>query len=241
MKYLGLLILLSIPFTVQAFNNPYVEWDSTQINVNGAMVFTPGSFIVFGDGSTLATISGLTTSGTNTFTGPPGPTGLKGDKGDIGLTGPPGSAFLNSTVSTVFTTLKKSITDFVNQWFTQGNVWTVYNPAFETSFLKNLDASVLRLNWSDTVGIYDNKWCNVGLFLDDSLIPVCSGSWSGIKSTSIFNQQHFQCIATGISAGSHILTVKHRSQYCNYGNYVFDEYGLNRQISIEEEITAHAN
>lgn len=136
--------------------------------------------------------------------------------------------------SSTITTKRLTSADFVSTWYTQGAIWETFSPDFSLLFTKLTDTTRLRLDWSDNIGIYNPNWCNVGLFLDDALTPVCAGAWSGVPDTTIFNQQFLNCVVESVPPGQHTITVKHRSQYCMYGNYAFDDSGLNRFVSVEE-------
>lgn len=213
--------------TICYASGPYIYTDNFSVHASGELKFEPGSYITFGDGSIQHTA---------TLVGPAGPSGPSGPPGPAG---PPGSAYLSSSDMMYITSTSRSSTDFNSSWFTQGNTWQAFEPSFQIEFTKNLNDSRLYLLWSDTVGIYNSNWCNIGLFVDDAIEPVCSAAWSGVKNTSIFNTEHFHCTVTGISAGVHVLKVKHRSQYCNYGNFAFDDYGLNKKLVVEENISAN--
>lgn len=124
-------------------------------------------------------------------------------------------------------------TDPEPQWQTQGNVWTSFVPAFTLSIDKLRQNSLLRLTYTDSIGIYSTSWCNVGIFLNDNLIPECTGSWFGIYGTTTYNQQTFSCVVPA-PQGQYTITARHRSDACIYGIYGFDEYGLNRRLMGEE-------
>ena len=119
-------------------------------------------------------------------------------------------------------------------WFQQGNVWTSFFPSYQVGFSKVCSSSSLRVHWTDNVGVYGASWCNIGLFLDNSEVPLCAGSWSGSPDTTMFNQQSIDCVVPLVLQGPHVVSVKHRSQYCVYGNYAFDYSGVSRYISVQE-------
>lgn len=152
-------------------------------------------------------------------------TGPQGPPGESGPTGP----------SRILYVTRWGIADFQPVWFTQGKRWDSFSPTFSLDFTKESDTSILRLEWSDNVGIYNNSWCNIGLFIDNSEIPSCAGSWSGVVGTTIFNQHTISCVVGSVLSGSHTIEVRHRSQYCVYGNYAFDSGGLSRFVSVEEQ------
>jgi hypothetical protein len=158
-------------------------------------------------------------------------TGPQGPQGESAPVGPERILYINRLTSS----------DFVPVWLrqcTKGqpcSLWQSFSPVFNLTFNKLSDTSILRLSWSDNVGIFDNCWCNIGLFIDDQATTNCAGSWSGVTGAIIFNQQNISCVVSGLAAGSHTVQVKHRSQYCVFGNYAFDNAGLNRFISVEEQ------
>ncbi len=163
--------------------------------------------------------------------------GIQGVQGDTGATGADGSPGLPGPTAPerILYINRLSIADFVPVWLNQGNSWLPFVPAFSVIFSKISDTSLLRLGWSDNVGIYGASWCNIGLFLDSEAVTNCTGSWSGVTGTTIFNQQNISCVLAAIPAGTHSIQVKHRSQYCVFGNYAFDSSGSNRFISVEEQ------
>jgi hypothetical protein len=194
---------------------------------------------VYLDG-TLLNPAGMT--GIQGPAGPPGPpgasiTGPQGPQGPIGPDGPPGPAGPPGPVAPErYLYLKRlNTTDFQPVWLRQGAVWTYFEPTIGINFSKLSNSSLIRVQWSDNVGIYNNSWCNIGLFVDDALTTTCTGSWSGVVGTTIFNQQTITCLIPNITAGDHAITLKHRSQYCVYGNYAFDNEGLNRYLTVEEQ------
>jgi len=161
-----------------------------------------------------------------------GPQGIQGLQGDTGPAGPPGSSV--SGAPSLFTTRRMNVADFVPTWLKTGSTWSTYIVPFTVDFVKTSPSSKLRFSWTDNVGIYGPSWCSVGLFVDTDLTPVCAGSWSGVSASSTFAQQQISCLVDTVADGSHTLEVKHRSQYCVYGNYAFDAVGYNRVITVEE-------
>jgi len=111
--------------------------------------------------------------------------------------------------------------------------WTTID-AFSVGVVTYQPSSRLNIKWSDNVGVYHTNWCNIGIFLDEQL--VCGGAWSGVYNNTFFSQQSLDCLSQVIGAGLHNVTVKHRSQYCVYGNYVTDDGGATRSLRIKEEI-----
>jgi len=107
-------------------------------------------------------------------------------------------------------------------------------PEYMVVFTKLNQATKLSLRWTDNIGIYSTSWCNIGIFVDDVPEPVCYGAWSGVEYTTVFGQQHLNCTITGELSGEHVFKVKHRSQFCMYGNYAIDQYGAMRQFIIQE-------
>lgn len=202
-----------------------VECRSSDIELSGE---TKVEALRFNDGSLQLS---ATLQGPQGIQGIQGIQGEKGDKGDKGDPGTPAPV----APERVLYINRLSISDFQPIWFHQGAIWQAFNPAFALTFNKLSDTSILRVEWSDNVGIYSNSWCNIGLFVDDEQSTNCSGSWSGVSGTSIFNQQFINCVISGITAGTHVIAVKHRSQYCVFGNYAFDNSGLNRYLSVEEQ------
>lgn len=163
-----------------------------------------------------------------------GPVGLTGPAGATGPVGPAGPAGSGSSLPWNFSIRNMSTTDFQPVWLRQGSTWTDYNIPFDLTIMKNEVDSKLRVSWTDNIGVFGSAWCSVGLFLDADIIPICAGSWSGVSANSVFNQQQISCLVSAVSAGNHQLTVKHRSQYCVYGNYAFDAEGYNRKLTVEE-------
>lgn len=173
------------------------------------------------------------------FPGATGPQGLQGLTGATGPAGPqgiqgPAGSGSGSSSPSLFTTRKMLTTDFAPVWLKTGSTWTDFVTPFDLSFVKTSDTSKIRVSWADNVGIFGPAWCSVGLFVDTDLLPICAGSWSGVSASSVFNQQQISCIVDTVALGNHLLTVKHRSQYCVYGNYAFDDVGYNRLITVEE-------
>ncbi len=205
-------------------NLDYLTVGNVVISSNLSLANT--SRIVFPDGTFLSTAS----IGVGPV-GPPGVQGPQGVPGDSGPVGPPGPTAPDRYVFVN----KLPISDFQPVWLKQGNNWQAFTPSFKLPFTKVEGNSILRVTWADNVGIYNNSWCNIGLFIDSDVATSCTGSWSGVVGTTIFNQQSINCIITGVPSGDHELIVKHRSQYCVYGNYAFDSEGSNRFISIEEQ------
>lgn len=124
--------------------------------------------------------------------------------------------------------------DFTPVWHFQWSVWTDFTPDIIVTFNKEHAATLLRVFWTDNVGIFDTNWCNIGLFLDDATQPFCRGAWSGSPSTSIFRQEYLDCLLSDLPSGDHIIRARHRSQYCMYGNYAFDDGGLMRSLTVVE-------
>lgn len=181
--------------------------------------------IVFPDGTAQTTAN---------LTGAQGIQGIQGEQGIQGIQGEQGAPAPVSPERLLYIN-RLSIAAFVPMWFTQGNSWTRFNPDFMLTFNKTSDTSILRVSWSDNVGIYNASWCNIGLFVDNVITSGCTGSWSGINGITVFNQQNISCVLSDIPSGLHTLYVQHRSQYCVYGNYAFDNQGSNRFISVEEQ------
>lgn len=115
----------------------------------------------------------------------------------------------------------------------QGDVWQVLT-GFSIDHWKEYSDYLTRIEFTDNIGIAGASWCNIGIFMDDELSPRCFGAWSGSTGDYIFNQQTISCTVSGLPLGVHTWTIKHRSQYCVYGNYAFDEFGANRQLIIYE-------
>jgi hypothetical protein len=111
-------------------------------------------------------------------------------------------------------------------------------PDLYTPIYKLQASSRLHVHWSDNVGIYSNNWCNVQIvvFRSGSSTPqaTCNGSWSGVTNTTIFNQQHLDCLLDVTSSGNFDVRVRHRSGYCMYGNHAYDDDGITRSFSIQE-------
>jgi hypothetical protein len=163
-------------------------------------------------------------------TGAQGPAGPAGPAGPVGPAGP-------AAITTVYS-VQYGIDKFDQKWnnpvFDSNNLrqWVPFSPLYDLVVDVPSAQTNLRVTWTDNVGIYDASWCNVGVFFDDQRTPVCWGSWSGVLGTSIFNTQTVSCI-THLSPGSHTFSVKHRSEYCMYGNYPFDIVGSPRSLTVE--------
>jgi hypothetical protein len=245
-----LFLLLLVPHVALAAT---VDFGSVATTVDGPFVLTPGSCINFGDGSGLCSghlpdvgaiwgnITGILSNQQDLWA----QLQQKEEKVNKGV--PNGYASLDPTGKVpsnqlpalaggaTVTGTRQYSWQFAGEWVYQGAAWADMNPVFTVSFNKLSPSSYLRLSWSDNVGIYHTNWCNVGLFLDDNLTaPVCVGAWSGVPNTTVFNQQFISCIAYNIPVGAHIIRVKHRSQYCTYGNFAFDDFGLQKILTVEE-------
>jgi len=118
-------------------------------------------------------------------------------------------------------------------WFSDPSAW-VDIVEYSTTFNKLHDVTKLSIRFTDNIGVYNNSWCNIGIFIDAVETPICFGAWSGVEFTTVFGQQSLNCTLTGEFNGEHIFTVKHRSQFCMYGNYSTDEYGAMRQLVVQE-------
>lgn len=167
--------------------------------------------------------------------GPQGETGPVGPQGDTGPQGPKGDACTVSTApSPVNITFFKFRPDLTETWFTSAPEWQNLT-ATPLNFTLFKDNSLIRISYSDNIGINGVNWCNVGVFIDDLVSPLCVASWSGSAGTVSFNHQTMICFLTvPLSSGNHTVTLKHRSQYCHYGNYSFIDEGNSRFLSVEE-------
>ena len=208
--FLGLII--GMFYISSAFAGGSVVYDDNGATLSGNIYLGPQSTLIFPDGSAMGSASSLV-----------GPSGVPGPSGPAGA-----SLFLS------YSSHHLHKADFVSTWLKQGNSWLALASPFLLHFVKGSEVSRLRVSWSDVVGIYSTNWCNVGLFIDDDIKPVCVGAWSGSPGTTVFSQENIACIVDGVPAGNHVLQFKHRSQYCVYGNYAFDDDGLNRVIAVEE-------
>lgn len=170
-------------------------------------------------GATGAT--GATGQAGQSITGPQGPQGEQGIQGDKGA-----SFVLHST------TLSND-PNYSGAWVKNITTWTPLNIPY--SFDVTSDNSYIRVTWTDNVGIYGPNWCNIGLFIDGntSVSPACTGAFSGVTNTTIFNQQTLVCILPPLSVGTHTIGVYHRSQYCYYGFTAFDTDGGMRKLNVE--------
>jgi hypothetical protein len=220
------------------------------LDFNGKIYSTPSDFGGSGPPGIAATISVgnvatvpfgspaiVTNAGTANaailnFQIPAGPKGdsITGAVGPVGLTGeagPRGASFVLHS-----TTLTNS-PNYTGAWTVNKTTWTPLNVPYEINV--TADNSYIRVTWTDNVGIYGPNWCNVGIFIDDniSVPPVCSGAWSGVSGTTIFNQQTLVCILPQLTPGFHTVGVYHRSQYCYYGYTAFDLDGGSRKLIIE--------
>jgi len=163
----------------------------------------------------------------------------KEDKIDKGAAG--GYAPLDMLGRVPVANLPRSFYDFQNisvagvtpVIHSQGPTWTTLD-TFSINHQKDLATALTRIEYTDNIGTAGAAWCNLGVFMDDEVTPRCFGSWSGITGQYLFNQQSLNCVVSDLPIGVHVWTVKHRSQNCIYGNYAFDEYGANRQLTISE-------
>lgn len=216
------------------------------IDVDGSLrLISPGNVIVFPDGTTLS--SATVSTPAITWGGITGDITHQTDLQTVLSTKP--TLESNGLLSSSYLPpeniqyVNKSVLDYTPSWFTQGSVWQDL-PDFELLFTKTLSETYLQITYTDNIGIYSNSWCNIGVFIDDWAFPICYGSWSGSQYTTTFNQQTLNCLISPvvdvpgatvlIPPGPHVFKVKHRSQYCMYGNYAFDQYGAIRQLVITE-------
>jgi hypothetical protein len=162
--------------------------------------------------------------------GPSGADGLNGKDGVDGLPGLRGASFvLTSTALT-------NSPNYSGAWTTGITSWSPLAVPYEVNV--TAENSYIRVTWSDIVGIYGPNWCNVGIFVDGNILnpPACSGAWSGVSNTTIFNTQTLLCVLPQLSVGVHSIGVFHRSQYCYYGYTAFNDLtggGGSRKLIIE--------
>lgn len=116
-------------------------------------------------------------------------------------------------------------------WHSQGAIWESI-PGY-TKLLTFVDPKILRVRLTDNIGINGGKWCNLGIFVDDSSTPVCGASWFGNPYSMSFRQETFFCYLGLMNIGEHTISVKHRSENCTYGNYWLDEHSVVRELYLE--------
>lgn len=104
--------------------------------------------------------------------------------------------------------------DQTNAWYTDDSEWLPLADFTFTTF----ENSYVDLRYSDNVGIYGFNWCTLGIFLDDSLVPLVIGAYSGNADSTVFNSVTLHAETQIEVPGLHVLHVRHRSQYCHYGN-----------------------
>ena len=140
--------------------------------------------------------------------------------------------------------LTKSTSGTTPVWNTDSSSWNedtswyLFPPVSEVQYVvytKQSETSTLDISLTDNIGTFSNSWCNVGVFVNDSIAPVCSGTWFGISGVMTFNQQVLKCNVS-LPAGEYVFKVKHRSKYCAYGNYpsTGDDFGTYRQLLVRE-------
>ena len=104
--------------------------------------------------------------------------------------------------------------DQANTWYTDDSEWL---PLADFTFsIEN--SSYVDLRYSDNVGIYGFKWCTLGIFLDNLPVPLVIGAYSGNADSTVFNSITLYAETQIDNLGLHTLHVRHRSQYCHYGN-----------------------
>jgi len=118
--------------------------------------------------------------------------------------------------------------DLENTWATSDT----YQPLADIIYDQIDPLAMVELTYSDNVGIFGLSWCTVSVYLDEALQPLVSGSYSGVDSISTFT--NFVLYAKAVSSGSglHTLHVRHKSQYCHYGNSI-DELTPNRTFAVK--------
>jgi len=117
-------------------------------------------------------------------------------------------------------------------WQTQGATW-VEMPEFAYQFAIWDAQTYVEALYTDSIGTNGSYWCNVGIFIDNAQTPSCYGSWLGSPYGMSFSQQTLICKLGKFSVGNHQVRIKHRSQYCAYGNYWTDEYSTMRKLSLK--------
>ena len=121
-------------------------------------------------------------------------------------------------------------------WQNQGFTW-VELPEYTTAFNRVRPYSDINLHLTDSVGVSGFAWCNLGIFINDATTPVCYGSWTGSYSSNTFQQINLDCIVPYLHLPEHsTIRVKHRSEFCAYGNYWTDEFSTMRKLTIKELI-----
>lgn len=117
-------------------------------------------------------------------------------------------------------------------WQSQGLTWVeIPEYGFQFTTFNNIMTTDIYL--SENIGIQGSSWCNLGVFIDDNVNPVCSWSFSGNPYAMVFQSQTLFCSLGRLTSNNHHLHIKHRSQNCVYGNY-WDEQSIQRQILLRE-------
>lgn len=173
---------------------------------------------------------------TATLQGPQGIQGPQGERGYTGVDGQMGPQGLEGTCPNIAPAPLHYVTFPNNKepvWFMDSAHWVqLQEPqTFDITYPQNL-----TLTFSENVGVYGPSWCQLGVFLNDDVTPVCVGSYSGVSGSIIFNNQTLKCVISPVLTSSLVVTLKHRSQYCHYGNSAFDDLGSNRSLLIEERL-----
>lgn len=214
--------MLKIVFAIILFSVPVYAEDLPPIEplpVDAGVLSTVGSLSVGYDTiDVYGQINLNVSTGLNTLRGIRFPDGtlqttanLVGPQGPQGIPGPPGVS--GGTYG--FSQLETFYIDPNNEWQTSdtwqpltGLIYVI--PRNSYSYVK-FDANI-------NIGVYSNNWCSIGLFIDGSTQPYCVNSWSGVGYDTTFNNQTFSCVHANLSAGTHTVQLKHRSQYCHYFN-----------------------
>jgi hypothetical protein len=158
--------------------------------------------------SGLIRFSDGTTQNTANLTGPIGPQGIEGPVGPAGPAGPSGSAAMRYAWIAI-------PSDGVNMWHSS-DIWDSLVVPHELIVLN--EGALVKFDLNFNVGTYGPNWCTVGLYIDDMNTPACEMSWSGVSGTTMFNNQVMSCISGPLTAGTHIFSYGHKSQYCHYFN-----------------------
>lgn len=186
-----------------------------QTYIDDSLHLMTGASIVFSDGSIQrsAAVSGI-----------PGPAG---PAGPACVNVSSGGAGVSSTILTVFPFDDSPV------WFRDAENWL---PLKEITFNTSVADSSVSVSYTDNVGITGSNWCSLGLFVDDVVDNGFVSSFTGSPNAIIFNSATITGLFNNLSLGSHTVKIKHKSQFCHYGNSA-DSTLVSRNLLITEGST----
>lgn len=195
---------LFFSFVSSSYSAQAILYRDDGVVLDGRLQMTTGSYIMFPDGSVQTTAASNSEGG---IVGPPGPAGPAGPVGPAG----PAGASSSGQVLNIF--IPNNVDNF---WYTD-DVWSDFQ-GLSFGFFPSFSDNVIRFDLNINVGIYNLSWCSLGLFVDNSEIPFCTANWSGVPYTTVFNNQSFTCFLRNLSLEQHVISFRHKSQFCHYFN-----------------------